>query len=123
MTRRAKAVIYTKYCLSCEYPEEWQAILSWYSHEGIDIKVKRTAYRPDWHKKAVKIWGGEDYLAFIQIGKGKAKDIMIEANKCKNKLAQLGRTKDDMQRLSKAKGSDRKSRLADQGDEAPAEGA
>lgn len=109
----SKAIIYTKYCLDCMWPDEWLSVTSWLQHQGISLKIKRTTYRPDWHKVATKLYDGDDYRAFVLLD-GKVTDFMDFAKECKNKLIELGKTKvvdDDVQGLSKAKRANRKTRV------------
>lgn len=109
----SKVIIYTKYCLDCMWPQEWLNVVSWLQHERATLKVKRTTYRPDWHKVATKLYGSDDYTAFVVVN-GEVIDFMEFTKDCKNKLVELGKTKEaesDMQRLSKTKGSDRKARV------------
>ncbi len=108
-----KVTIYTKYCLDCMWAEEWLHVTSWLQHERTALKVKRTTYRPDWHQVATKLYGSEDYTAFVVFNE-EVIDFMEFAKDCKNKLVELGKTKeirDDMQGLPRTKGHDRKTRV------------
>lgn len=123
--KKPDVIIYSKWCLLCEKPQIMLAIDEWCMHKKLTYQVRRTAYRPWWHKKAIELWASaaglsEDdpaaanYPSFVVW-----KDIktveefykMIEAER--NKLVKGGKTKDDMQRLSKTKRSARKDSVAD----------
>lgn len=109
----SKVIIYTKYCLDCMWADEWLKVTSWLQHERIALKVKRTTYRPDWHQVATKLFGSEDYTAFAVVN-GEVIDFMEFAKDCKNKLVELGKTKEtesDVQGLPKAEGGNRKARV------------
>lgn len=111
--KKADVIIYSKWCLTCEVPGLMIAIDEWCMHEGLTYQVRRTAYRPWWHKKAVKLWStaagiseeeAVDYPSFV-VWKG-IKTIeefsrMIRLEK--NKMVKEGKTKNDLQGLSKAK--------------------
>lgn len=43
---------------------------------NIKVKIRRTAYRPDWHKKAVGLYGNSDYFAFVVGTDGKVSDFL-----------------------------------------------
>lgn len=90
--QKRKNYIYTKFCLNCIHPEQWKYVTAWLQHEEVNYKVYRTAYRPDWHRKATKIWGNEGYEAFVVLN-GRVIDFMEFAEECKNKLMPEGKEK------------------------------
>lgn len=99
-----KVIVYTKWCLECVWPEEVKILRIWASDKN--IKVKRTSYRPDWHRKATKLYGSEDYDAFV-VYKGKVEDFVSFVNDCKNKLVKEGKLKDDMPNLQRTEDANR----------------
>ncbi len=107
-----KIVIYTKWCLGCMWPEESRIVLLATSLENARIKVRRVTYRPDWERIAARLYGSEDYDAFVVINK-KVIDYMEFAKQCKNKLIKAGIMKDiegdtdDMPKLQRTKRPDR----------------
>lgn len=112
-----KITIWSKYCVSCLWYEEWMAISNYAQHEGIDLKVKRTVYRPDWHYRATKLYGSNDYDVFVVVGK-KVEDFMEFAEKCKNKLVKPGKKKEgesDMHTLRRTRRTDREDRADGEG--------
>lgn len=114
-------VIYTKWCIDCEHPEWLLAINAYAMHNDLDVQIVRTQYHPADHKKAAEIWSSrsdvktedaEDYSYFVvDNGVYRMKEYLEMITDAKNKLIKEGETKDDVQRLPKAKRSRRKSRV------------
>lgn len=108
--------IYSKHCFKCLYSDQFNTIKNWTTQKGYDLDMKRTAYRPSWHKEATELWGGEDYNAFVVNERGKVMELSSFLDKCRNKAVRAGKKKgtkkNDVQRLSKAKGSSRKTSVA-----------
>lgn len=101
MAKKKKIIIYSKWCLECDYSEEFTDIKMLTQREGIEMSVVRTAYRPLRHHKAVKIWASangieeknaQDYPPFIVKGRS-VTTFMDYAKQCKNKLARSGKKK------------------------------
>lgn len=128
--KKPDIIIYSKWCLTCERPGDMIAIDEYCLHNELTYEVRRTAYRPWWHQKAVELWASaagiseeeaKEYPSFVVW-----KDIktieefvrMIENSK--DKSVKEGKTKNDMQRLPKTKGATREDRVADPVSEAPA---
>lgn len=106
-------IVYTKWCIECEHPEWLIAINAYAMHNDLDVQVIRTQYHPADHKKASELWGGEDYSTFVLAdGVHTMKEYLEMISDTKNKLVKRGKTKDDVQRLPKAKRSTRKNRVA-----------
>lgn len=115
-------IIYTKWCIECEHPEWLLAINMYALNKDLDVQVIRTQYHPADHKKAAELWSSrsdvatedaENYSYFvIDNGIYKMKEYLEMISEAKNKLVEEGNTKDDMQRLPKAKRSRRKARVA-----------
>lgn len=108
--------IYSKHCFKCMYGEQYNFIRNWSYSKGYDLEIKRTAYRPAWHKEATELWGGEDYSAFVVNERGKVMELSNFLDKCRNKAVRAGKKKgtkkNDVQGLSKAKRSSRASSVA-----------
>ncbi len=58
-------IVYAKFCISCDYPDEWDKFLDWAQRNGETFKVVRTIYRPEDHKRASEIYDSEDYPPFV----------------------------------------------------------
>lgn len=84
--------IYTKYCAECMWPKEMMTIKNYVQHFGLELKIKRTTFRPELHTEASKLYGSEDYEAFVVVRK-KVFTIMEFAESCKNKLVRKGKGK------------------------------
>jgi len=108
---RVKTVtVYTKICLSCLYPDELGHFSNWAQRQKYKVVIKRTVYRPDWHKKAVQLWGDDEYTAFVVLPNGKRKNFMTFFDKTKKKPVVAGKIKEvknDMPRLREAEGANR----------------
>ena len=67
--------IYSKHCIRCQF------------HDGYVIKLCRTVLDKAYHQEATKLWGDEDYPAFVEKdGKVKGlKEFMDEITKPKRK--------------------------------------
>lgn len=116
-------VIYSKWCVSCEYPRDLQIIQSWAQQNDLELQIVRTAYRPADHAEAMQLWAKredapanetEDELACYPIfvvyqGIKTLRKFVKMITDAKNKLVPEGETKDDVQRLPKTKRSKRKS--------------
>lgn len=104
--------LYTKVCLPCVDKKLWEGFQKAVWSAGYELNVIRTTYAPELHQEATKIWGGEDYLAFIIGPNGDALTIK-EAKKMfeeiKDKLVKAGKSKPvrkgnkNVQRLRKTK--------------------
>ncbi len=88
--------LYTKVCLPCVDKKLWEGFQRAVWSAGYELNVIRTTYAPELHQEATKIWGGEDYLAFIIAPNGEALTIN-EAKKMfeeiKDKLVKAGKSK------------------------------
>lgn len=105
---RKKIIVYTKYCLSCLYPDEHLELIKWAQRKDTKIEWRRTTYRPIWHAKASKLYGSEDYSSFV-VKNGKVIDFMDFIKSCKNKITPEGEKKqNDVLGLPKTKRSNRK---------------
>lgn len=109
-------VIYSKWCVTCDRPDELLAINLYALHNNLDVQVIRTAYRPADHKKAIELWScrdpktGDDYPIFVVYKDGlytleEFVEMIGEDSTLKDKMVKEGKTKDDMQGLPKAKRS------------------
>lgn len=120
-------LIYSKWCLDCDFPKEAQEIGNWVRHEGLTVRIIRTAYRPEEHGKATELWAAardlpeeeaQDYATFVVYNDViELKEFVKMIKECKNKMIKEGETKDDMQGLPKASRSKRKNRVATATDE------
>lgn len=120
----ADVVIYSKWCISCDQPDELLAIQLWALHNDLDVQVVRTAYKPADHNRAVRLWAShqgvseeeaQDYPAFVvRDSIMSLKDFveMIAKDNVKNKMVKEGKSKDDLQGLPKAKRTSRARRVA-----------
>lgn len=109
MAKSKKITIWSKYCVRCLWYDDYMAIVNYAQHEGIGVKVRRTVYRPDWHWRATKLYGSDDYDVFVVRGK-KVENFMEFAKKCRNKLVKAGKEKevgDDVPTLQRARRTDR----------------
>lgn len=117
--------IYSKHCFKCLYSDQFNTIKNWTTQKGYDLDMKRTAYRPSWHKEATELWGGEDYNAFVVNERGKVMSLENFLDKCRNKAVRTGKKKgtkkNDVQGLSKAKRTTRKNSVARKKNEAKVE--
>lgn len=114
-------VVYTKWCIECEHPEWLLAINMYALNSDLDVQVIRTQYHPADHDKATELWSSrldvkaedaEKYSTFVvHDGIYKIEEYLKMISDTKNKLIKEGKTKDDVQRLPKAKRSRRKSRV------------
>ena len=88
--------LYTKVCLPCVDKKLWEGFQRAVWSAGYELNVIRTTYAPELHQEATKIWGGEDYLAFIIAPNGEALTIN-EAKKMfeeiKDKMIKAGKSK------------------------------
>lgn len=112
---KKKVTLYTKFCLNCYWPKQSIAIRQWAEREGMQLIVKRTAYRPDWHKEAVVLYGNADYTAFLVHEDGSMDDFVSFADKLRTKPFRGGRKKEvknDMQGLRKTSRPNRTRRVA-----------
>lgn len=106
--------VYTKVCLPCVMKKNWQDTQRAIWSAGYDIALIRTTYESGAHKEAMKIWGSDDYVAFVlmpngeAVTLGKAKHMFEEI---KDKMVKAGKTKPvrkgkkNVQGLRKAKRS------------------
>lgn len=60
-----EAQIYTKICLHCVYGEMFNKTMTLMNKQGIISETIRTQYLPKAHAEATKIYGNENYVAFI----------------------------------------------------------
>lgn len=60
-----EAVIYTKICLHCVYGEMFQNTMNRMHKKGMYENVLRTQYLPKLHEEATKLYGNENYVAFV----------------------------------------------------------
>lgn len=114
-------LIYSKWCVKCDYPEELQAIQTWAMHENLNVEVVRTAYRPKDHKKAVELWASmqgipedeaQDYPAFVVYNDiVELEEFVCMIKDTKNKLVKEGETKNDVHRRPQAKRTTRAHRV------------
>lgn len=108
-----KITIYTKFCLPCVWESETKKLKQWASANNYEFEIKRTAYRPDWHKKATELWGNQYYRAFMVMPDGKVEDFVKFFNGAKCKPARAGKAKGnyDLFRLHEAEGANREDSL------------
>lgn len=59
--------IYTKICLHCVYQEKFNEVETLMNKAGIIPEIIRTQYLPKAHEEATKIYGRDDYVAFVYI--------------------------------------------------------
>ena len=105
-------ILYTKHCAKCMYKEQLERLQKYAIEKGKSVKVKRTAYRPSWHKKAAELYGSEDYNIFFVEG-AKIVDLLSWQSKTKKKPVSSGKKKgkNGVQRLPKTKRSNRENSL------------
>lgn len=111
--QKADIIIYSKWCLTCEQPADMIAIDEYCLHNNLTYEVRRTAYRPWWHKKAIELWASaagiteeeaKDYPSFVVWKDIKTIEEFVKMiEDAKNKLAKGGKNKSDVQGLSKTK--------------------
>lgn len=97
--------VYTKFCLSCRWPKREIALREWANREGLSLKVKRTAYRPDWHNQAVELYGSADYQAFIVEGDSTVTDFISFTDNLKAKPVASGKKKGKKSDVQKRRAS------------------
>lgn len=110
MAKSKQAIIFSKFCLKCMWPNEAQRFTNWAAKNNVKVTVKRTAYRPSYHREATELYGSEDYMAFVYMD-GKVTDLVSWAEKTKKKPVQSAKKKgapSDVCGLPKAKRADRK---------------
>lgn len=133
-------IIYSKWCLQCDYPEELLTINQWAMRRDLDTQIIRTAYRPADHQKAARLWAesqkltteaAQDYPAFVVDRSSKPTRIIGLKELCemitqdtteyelKNKLVKEGKIKGDLQNVSRPKRSPRKNRMGNPSAPAP----
>ncbi|MBR3207724.1 MAG: hypothetical protein IKF58_15125 [Bacillus sp. (in: Bacteria)] len=124
MTKKT-ITVYSKHCFKCLYGEQYNFIRNWAYSKGYNLEIKRTAYRPAWHKEATELWGGEDYNVIVVGERGGAMSLENFLDKCRNKAVRSGKKKgakkSGVQGLRKAKRSSRASSVADKKTEAKVE--
>lgn len=59
------AIIYTKFCLHCIYGERFDNAMEFLKRNKIIPDFHNTQYYPVEHREASKIWGNENYFAFV----------------------------------------------------------
>lgn len=59
--------IYTKICLHCVYQEQFKKAQTLMNQKGIIPEIIRTQYLPKEHAEATKLYGNENYVAFVYI--------------------------------------------------------
>ena len=79
--------IYSKHCIRCQFHDELKTLTLWATANGYAIKLCRTVLDKTYHQEATKLWGDEDYPAFVEIdGKVKGlKEFMDDITKPKRK--------------------------------------
>ena len=106
--------VYTKVCLPCVMKKNWQDTQRAIWSAGYDIALIRTTYDSGAHKEAMKIWGSDDYVAFVLMPNGEAVTLgkaKLMFENIKDKLVAAGKTKPvrkgkkNVQGLRKAKRS------------------
>lgn len=129
LKKKPDIIIYSKWCLTCEQPGDMIAIDEYCLHNNLTYEVRRTAYRPWWHKKAIELWAAaagiseeeaKDYPSFVVSDTIKTVEEFVKMiENARNKLAKGGKTKNDVQRLPKAKRTGREDSVADSVSETP----
>ena len=129
--KKADVIIYSKWCLQCEEAAFMIALDEWCLHKKLTYEVRRTAYRPWWHQKAIELWASaagiteeeaKSYPSFVVWKDIKTVEEFGEMiKKEKNKMVGEGKTKNDVQRLPKAKRTNRKDSVANTVSETPTE--
>lgn len=132
-------LIYSKWCIECTHPEYLIAINAWANLNDLDVKVVRTAYRPEAHQRATELWAAkmeldiddkaqnekaQNYPIFVvynDVIQIKEFIRMIDQEQCRNKMVKGGKTKNDLQRLPKAKRPKRKNSVDSSTVETPKE--
>lgn len=117
-------IIYSKWCVQCMMPDDLLAVNMYALHKDLIVQVIRTAYRPADHKKATELWScrkgavegenSEDYKTFV-VYNGKIqefKEFLKMIIRAENKMVKEAKTKDGVQKVPKAKRSNRKSSVA-----------
>ena len=106
------AEIYTKVCLPCVLKEEWVKLQNELVEHGYKAVIRRTTYDPSLHRKATRLWGDKNYLAFAVFPDGKVVglgEIKRMFEDIKDKRVKAGKTKPvrkgkkNVQRLRKTK--------------------
>ena len=88
--------VYTKVCLPCVMKKNWQRTQRAIWNAGYEINIIRTTYDSGSHAEAMKIWGSDDYVAFVLMPNGEAvtlgkAELMFE--NIKDKLVKAGKSK------------------------------
>lgn len=92
--------VYSKFCVSCVYKEDWDKVQLFASKHGYRLDTERTTYHPKRHAKATQLWGGEDYKAFMVTPSGEPISIvklakaLTENGEWNNDVCDVQRTKD-----------------------------
>lgn len=89
--------IYSKHCIRCQFHDELKVLTLWATANGYAIKLCRTVLDKSYHQEATKLWGDEDYPAFVEMD-GKVESIpdfieTITKPKKKSKPVKKGKTK------------------------------
>lgn len=88
--------VYTKVCLPCVMKKQWQEVQKSIWNAGYEIHTIRTTYDQELHKEATKLWGNDEYVAFVLAPNGEVMSIP-EAKKMfddiKDKLVKAGKSK------------------------------
>lgn len=117
-------LIYSKWCLGCTPSVDLDLINLWATKNELDVKLIRTAYRPKDHERATELWAAktgldledeeqneraQNYPTFVLFDDViEIKEFTKMIKDCKNKMVKKGKTKNDVQGLSKTKRSKRK---------------
>lgn len=115
-------LIYSKWCLECDYPDEVRELNLWSMKNNLSYKIIRTVYRPKDHKRAIELWSSragvtdgesEDYPPFVVYNDITSfKEFIDMIKDTKNKLVEEGETKSELHTLPKTKRTARTRRVA-----------
>jgi len=91
--------VFSKFCIDCVWPEQWEKIQRWAAGYNFKLDVFRTTYHPKRHEAATMIWGADNYRAFLVSPKG----YPIALNELAKCLTEEGEWKDDLPGLRRTK--------------------
>lgn len=114
--------VYTKVCLPCVMKKDWKETQRAIWNAGYEINLIRTTYDPGYREEAEKLWGSDNYVAFVLMPNGEAVTLgkaKLMFDNIKDKLVEAGKTKPvrkgkkNVQGLRKAKRSIRMDAVED----------
>ena len=88
--------VYTKVCLPCVMKKDWKETQRAIWNAGYEINLIRTTYDSGYREEAEKLWGSDNYVAFVLMPNGEAVTLgkaKLMFDNIKDKLVEAGKTK------------------------------